>query len=419
MMRTLYSLLWALGMPLVLARLVWRARKQPEYLYHLRERFGHITPSVAPTIWLHAVSVGETRAAEPLVKALLAQFPQHQILLTHMTPTGRATGKALFGKLDRVRQAWLPYDLPWLASRFLRAARPDVGIIMETEVWPNLLRSAVRLQTPMQLANARLSARSARGYARLGSLARQAFGSFSRIAAQSEADAERIRQLGGREVQVSGNIKYDMTVPAGTSGLAAHFAELTQGRPILLAASTREGEEALILETFKQQAPADTLLALVPRHPQRFDEVAALATRMELPVARRSSDVPITPETRVWLGDSMGEMAAYYALADIAMMGGSWLPFGSHNLIEACAAGTPVMIGPSSFNFAEAAELAIAAGAAKRCQSVEEGMTAALQILGDSGARNTMGAAGRAFCAQHGGATQRLIVQIQALVSRP
>ncbi|MFT3735688.1 MAG: lipid IV(A) 3-deoxy-D-manno-octulosonic acid transferase [Rhodocyclaceae bacterium] len=418
MMRALYTLLWLLGMPLVVGRLVWRARKQPGYLHHLSERFGKVAPSAQPTIWLHAVSVGETRAAEPLVKALLAAFPQHEVLLTCMTPTGRETGQALFGKLARVRQSWLPYDLPWLQRRFLQGVRPVCGIVMETEVWPNLLLSARALGVPLLLANARLSARSARGYGQLGKLAHDAFGSFNTIAAQSAADAERIRTLGGREVVVSGNIKYDMAIPDTAAPLAQHFGALTQGRPILLAASTREGEEALIVEAFKTQVRDNTLLVLVPRHPQRFDDVAGIVTRAGLSLARRSSDAPVSADTQVWLGDSMGEMAAYFAFADVTLMGGSWLPFGSQNLIESCAAGTPVLIGPSSFNFAEAAELAIAAGAARRCVDVAEAMGVAQQWLADAPTREAMGAAGRAFCAQHGGATARLVQMTKGLLTQ-
>ncbi|GAB4063309.1 lipid IV(A) 3-deoxy-D-manno-octulosonic acid transferase [Uliginosibacterium sediminicola] len=414
--RFAYSLLWALGMPLVLGRLLWRARRQPEYLHQLGERFARIEPTRQPTIWLHAVSVGETRAAEPLVKALLAAYPEHRILLTHMTPTGRATGKSLFGKFERVQQSWLPYDLPWLARRFLRRVQPEAGIIMETEVWPNLMHAAQRLGVPMLLANARLSARSARGYARLGGLSREAFAGFAQIAAQSEADAQRLRAAGGRAVQVCGNIKYEVEIPAGTAETAARFRSWCVQRPVLLAASTRDGEEALLLDAFSQLAPPGVLLVLVPRHPQRFDEVATLAAQRGLVLARRSSAQPIGEQVRVWLGDSMGEMAAYYAMADVALIGGSWLPFGSQNLIEACAAGVPVMIGPSSFNFAEAAELAIAAGAARRCSDPLDGMRVALSVLAQATLRAQMGAAGREFCARHSGATARVLALLRPLM---
>jgi 3-deoxy-D-manno-octulosonic-acid transferase len=420
MKRALYTLLWSLGMPLVLGRLLWRARRQPEYLHHVRERFGRLTAPGAPCIWLHAVSVGETRAAQPLIKALLASYPAHRILVTHMTPTGRATGQELFGKEPRIQQAWLPYDLPWLARRFLKTVQPACGIVMETEVWPNLMREAKAASIPMLLANARLSERSARGYARLGELAGQAFAAFDLIAAQSEADAERLRQLAGPEglhsVRVTGNIKYDVAISPALLERGETFRQLASQRPTIVATSTREGEEALLLEAFLGQAPAEVLLVLVPRHPQRFDDVAALAQRVGLALQRRSDNAPIAAHTRVWLGDSMGEMAAYYAMADVSLIGGSWLPFGSQNLIESCAAGVPVMIGPSSFNFTEAAEKAIEAGAALRCADAASGIAAALALLGDPARREAMGQAGLAFCRQHGGASERLMQLVLALL---
>ncbi|MEC5385578.1 lipid IV(A) 3-deoxy-D-manno-octulosonic acid transferase [Uliginosibacterium sp. H3] len=420
MKRALYSLLWFCGMPLVLGRLLWRARRQPEYLAHLGERFGRVTPPAGPCIWLHAVSVGETRAAQPLIKTLLSTYPEHRILVTHMTPTGRATGKELFGKESRIQQAWLPYDLPWLARRFLRSVRPACGIIMETEVWPNLMRQAQVADVPMLLANARLSARSAKGYARLGGLAREAFAAFRLIAAQSAADAERLCQLAGPagqgSVSVTGNIKYDVEISPALQALGASFRQLAGQRPVMIATSTREGEEALLFEAFARQAPAEVLLVLVPRHPQRFDDVAALAQRSGLSLQRRSDNAPIAAHTRVWLGDSMGEMAAYYAMADVSLIGGSWLPFGSQNLIESCAAGVPVMIGPSSFNFTEAAEKAIEAGAALRCADAAGGIAAALALLANTTRREAMGQAGLAFCKQHGGASARLMQLVRQLL---
>jgi 3-deoxy-D-manno-octulosonic-acid transferase len=422
MKRIFYTALWTLGMPLVLGRLAWRARRQPDYLAHLGERFGRVTKPAAPCIWLHAVSVGETRAAQPLVKSLLDAYPDHCLLITHMTPTGRATGRELFGKEARVRQAWLPYDLPWLARRFLRNVQPVLGIVMETEVWPNLVRQAGQLGVPMLLANARLSERSAKGYARLGGLAREAFAGFDRIAAQSTADAERLRALAGTsadQVAITGNIKYDVQISASMQMRGREFKAGAGLRRIVLASSTRDGEELLLLEAFRTHAAEDVLFVLVPRHPQRFDEVAALVESIGLRLQRRSDNQAINAATRVWLGDSMGEMAAYYAMADVSLIGGSWLPFGSQNLIESCAVGVPVMIGPHSFNFAEVAEKAIAAGAALRCSDAEAGMRSALSLLDDEARRRAMGAAGLAFCEQHGGATVRLLTIVQALMSRP
>ncbi|MDB5799541.1 MAG: kdtA [Rhodocyclales bacterium] len=421
MIRALYTLLWIVGMPLVLGRLAWRARHQPEYLQHLPERFGYLPASDVPCIWLHAVSVGETRAAQPLLKALLSAYPAHHILLTHMTPTGRATGQELFGKEARVRQAWLPYDLPWCTRRFLRTVQPACGIIMETEVWPNLMRQAKVRGVPMLLASARLSERSAKGYARLGNLAKQAFAGFDTIAAQSDADAARLRGLAGNEdksfVRVTGNIKYDVEIISSMQERGAAFKALVGKRPVILATSTREGEEVLLLEAFRNHAPAEVLLALVPRHPQRFDEVSAAVRHAGLALQRRSDGMAIAPATRVWLGDSMGEMAAYYTMADVSLIGGSWLPFGSQNLIESCAAGVPVMIGPHSFNFAEAAEKAIEAGAALRCANAESGVLEALALTSDPERRNRMSQAGLAFCRLHRGATARLMSLVEGLLS--
>ncbi|MGC3962339.1 MAG: lipid IV(A) 3-deoxy-D-manno-octulosonic acid transferase [Rhodocyclaceae bacterium] len=417
MNRLVYSSLWVVGIPFALARLAWRARKQPDYLRNVAERFGTIATSARPTLWVHAVSVGETRAAQPLIKALRARFPEHDILLTHMTPTGRATGAELYGKDARIRQCYLPYDLPWLVRRFLQRTRPVVGIVMETEVWPNLLRAAREASIPTLLVNARLSERSARGYGRLGQLSREAFGDFTRIGAQADADATRLRDCGANAVCVTGNMKFDVEPPADVTSRGDTFRAWADGRPVLLAASTREGEEDLLLAEFARTAPADVLLVLVPRHPQRFDEVAALVERHALTVSRRSQHGNGAISTRVWLGDSMGEMAAYYRMADVCLMGGSWLPYGSQNLIEPCAAGVPVVLGPSTFNFADAAAKALAAGAATQCENVGAGVQAGLELLEDTQRRMQMGQAGARFAAEHRGATARTLALIESTLT--
>lgn len=410
MNRAVYSLLWHLGLPLIGLRLLWRARKQPEYLQHLAERFGRAAlAGTRPRIWLHAVSVGETRAAQPLIAGLLGAFPEHDILLTHMTPTGRATSEALFGNEARVTRCYLPYDFPWAQARFLARARPQIGIVMETEVWPNLMRAAANASVPMLLVNARLSARSARGYAKLGPLARQTFGSFSRVLAQTADDASRLRDCGARAVGISGNVKFDVELAPDRLALGDSFREAAGRRPVILAASTREGEEGPLLDAFMQHAPAEALLVLVPRHPQRFDEIATLIAQSGLVSTRRSAGVQITPETRVWLGDSMGEMVAYYRMADLAIIGGSWAPLGGQNLIEACAAGTPVIFGPHTFNFTEAAEKAIAAGAAIRCEDLDQALARCAALLTDTNKRARMSEAGRAFASANQGATARTL----------
>lgn len=418
MSRLLYTLLWILGMPLVIARLAWRARKQPEYLQHLAERFGAAPRrDHAPVIWLHAVSVGETRAAQPLIRALLERYPQHALLLTHMTPTGRATGAELFAHEPRIRQCYLPYELPWAIGRFLRRAQPELGVIMETEIWPNLLAACAAEEIPLVLANARLSARSARGYTRLGRLARKAVGRFSVIAAQTEPDAARLRQLGGRYVAVTGNLKFDMPVSDAQIARGEAFRRGAGERPTLVAACTRDGEEGPFLDAFKRLAPPEVLLVLVPRHPQRFELVAEQVEQQGLRLARRSEVQVLPAEVRVWLGDSMGELSAYYRMADVAIVGGSWQPLGGHNLIEACAVGTPVIVGPHTFNFAEASEKAIDAGAALRCADAEAAIETALELLGDPARRQRMGAACLHFSTEHRGATARTMAEIEVLLN--
>jgi 3-deoxy-D-manno-octulosonic-acid transferase len=414
--RLLYALLWIAALPLVLLRLLWRARKQPAYLRHLGERFGAYAPSAStPVIWLHAVSVGETRAAAPLIEALLQRWPAHNIVLTHMTPSGRATAQELFGNQPRVRSAYLPYDISVLSQRFLRHFDPAFGVIMETELWPALLAACRQRGIPVVLANARLSARSARRYARWPALTRATLGALTAIGCQTEADQLRLQSLGAAGLRITGNIKFDITPPPAQIALGEAFRKRFAGRPVILAASTRDGEERLILTAFAAESPSNVLLALVPRHPQRFDDVAALVAASGLKLQRRSDDQPVRAETRVWLGDTMGEMFAYFTAADIALIGGSWLPFGGQNLIEACAVGTPVILGPHTYNFALVAEQAIACDAAARAPDVKRGIIAALALLTDSERRDRAGTAGREFALAHRGATARTLALIEAV----
>ena len=411
-----YTLLWILALPLVLLRLLWRARRQPAYLRHVGERFGRYrVRAPLAVIWVHAVSVGETRAAEPLVRALLARWPEHSVLLTHMTPTGRDTARTLFTDEPRVLRAYLPYDVGCFAHAFLRHFRPMFGVIMETELWPNLLAACRRRRIPVMLANARLSDRSARRYARLPALTALTMKALAAIGAQTAADAARLGQLGARRVTVTGNIKFDITPPAEMLALGQTLRARIGERPVVLAASTREGEEAVLVDAFVRHAPGDALLLLVPRHPQRFDAVAAELAARKLATQRRSADETIAAHTRVLLGDSMGEMFAYYAAADVALIGGSWLPFGGQNLIEACAVGTPVVVGPHTFNFQAVAQDAVRAGAALRAEDADAGMQAALALLADDDARARVSAAGRAFATTHQGATARSISILENL----
>jgi 3-deoxy-D-manno-octulosonic-acid transferase len=416
-----YNLLWLPALPAALLRLFWRTRRQPAYLHHLKERFGcYCSRAPSPVIWVHAVSLGETRAAEPLVHALLERWPEHTILFTHMTPTGRAASETLFGENIRVLRAYLPYDFKPFVTHFLQHFRPVFGIVMETELWPMLLTACQQRGVPVLLANARLSERSARRYARLPALTRLTLGALTAIGAQGAADAARLTALGAHRVNITGNIKFDVDPSPEMLALGANFRTLRGTRPTVFAASTREGEEEAILDAFIRASSSGnpkTLLILAPRHLQRFDEVEALIRSRGLTVTRRSAlSSPSSPiDSQVWLGDSIGEMFAYYTAADIALIGGSWRPFGGQNPIEACAVGTPILLGPHTFNFQRTADEAVETGAARRCDDIEAAMHTAFSLLEDPAARTTMSEAGRAFAAANRGATARTVALINEL----
>ncbi|MCE5181738.1 MAG: lipid IV(A) 3-deoxy-D-manno-octulosonic acid transferase [Betaproteobacteria bacterium] len=413
MMRRLYTLLLYLLLPYILLHLLWRSRRQPEYLHHLGERFGFYRDKpAAPLIWLHAVSVGETRAAVPLVARLQSRYPGHRILLTHMTPTGRETGRQLFG--DQVMQCYLPYDFPFAVKRFLNHFKPEIGLLMETEIWFNLVQTCKKTGIPLLLVNGRMSEKSARKYAWLAAVSRQSLQALSAIAAQTEADARRLTKLGAPAVKITGNLKFDMAVPQSAIDLGKTLrAQFGAERPVFLAASTRDGEEALILQALGKTAIPGLLVVIVPRHPQRFNQVAELLGKSGLRFQRRSANLPVAAETQVMLGDSMGEMFAYYAACDIAFIGGSLLPLGGQNLIEAAAIGKPVLIGPHTFNFAEATDLAIQAGAALRVADADELAQTVGELLKSPEKVQAMSAAALAFAERHRGATERLMALIE------
>jgi len=413
MARLGYTLLLVALLPWALLHLVLRSRRQPEYLKHWGERFGRFAASGGqPLIWIHAVSVGETRAAQPLVAALRERYPDHRILFTHMTPTGRETSAALYG--DSVDRVYLPYDTPWAVARFLQHFRPVFGLIMETELWPNLVAACRSRGLPLLLVNARLSARSARRYRRWAALSAQTLRGLSAVAAQGEDDACRLREIGAEEVAVLGNMKFDIEPPAAQLQVGSELRRALGGRLMFLCASTREGEEALILDAWPRDS--GVLLAIVPRHPQRFDEVAALIAAKGFSLQRRSAGGAPAATTQIWLGDSMGELFAWYAAADAAFVGGSLLDYGSQNLIEACAVGTPVLLGPSTFNFADAARAALAAGAAMQVDEARGLVREALALVGDAPRRAAMADFGRSFAARHRGATARTMALIEELI---
>lgn len=416
MPRILYTLLFSLALPLIWLRLFLKGRQQPAYRQHTRERRGYYTQrSDRPLIWIHAVSVGETRAAEPLIRALLAEYPEHRILLTGMTPTGRETACTLYD--DSVLIAYLPYDTPGAVRRFIEHFRPSLGILMETEVWPNLLAACQAQQIPVLLANARLSAESARGYEHLGTLAFNTFKTLGKAAAQTEADATRLRALGVAQVEVCGNLKFDVSLCEKKKELGQQWRAALGNRVVWLAASTRDGEEVLVLDAWQAMADPDTLLIVVPRHPQRFDEVANLLAQRQIASQRRSSGLP-DQTTRVWLGDSMGEMVSYYTVADFAFIGGSLLPLGGQNLIEAAACGCPILIGPHTFNFAQASDDALACGAAQRVADALELGEAARMLIAHPEQREHMRQAGLAYAHAHRGATERTMQLIRSSLKK-
>jgi 3-deoxy-D-manno-octulosonic-acid transferase len=410
--RAAYTLLMRAALPLVFARYAWRARREPVYGAHWGERLGFApshTRAVPPDrLWLHAVSLGETRAAAALIDALRAQRPGLRLLLTHGTATGRAAGAALLREGDA--QAWLPLDTPGAVHRFLQAHRPVLGVLLETEVWPNLLFAAKAAGVPVVLANARLSARSQAKGERLAALMHPAMACFSAVLAQTEADAQRLRASGARAVTVMGNLKFDMVVSPTLLAQGRAWRQAL-GRPVVLMSSSREGEEAPLLVAWVALPAPRPLLLLVPRHPQRFDAVADRVAAAGLTLARRAAWFDMPPlgaaVADVWLGDSLGEMPLYYAAADVALLGGSFAPLGGQNLIEAAACGCPLLMGPHTFNFAQAAELSLAAGAAERVASIEAAAARAVALC-DSPQRRVLGEHALSFAARHRGAAGRM-----------
>ena len=416
--RGVYSALLVLLTPAYLLRLGWRGRAEPLYRSAMGERLGRYdSPASAGWLWLHAVSLGETRAATALVDALRAARPGLRLLLTNGTATGREAGRALLREGDV--QAWLPFDTPGAVDRFFVHHRPAIGVLMETEVWPNLLIAAQRHGVPMVLANARLSARSQRRGQRFDGLLRPAVASFAAVLAQTDDDAQRLREAGALHASVTGNLKYDLA-PAPAQGARGSAWRDALARGVVLAASFRDGEDAPLLAAWQALPAPRPLLVIVPRHPQRFDDVAALVQGAGFTLARRSAwvDTP-SPEAAtadVWLGDSMGEMALYYAAAHVALLGGSFAPLGGQNLIEAAACGCPLVMGPHTFNFAEAAELALAEGAALRVADLSAGVAEAIALLRDEPQRAAAAAAGLAFAQRHRGAAARMAAAISELM---
>jgi len=413
MIRPLYSLVLIGAQPLLRRKLRRRGEAEPGYLEHVEERFGRYHGATEPgRLWIHAVSLGETRAAAILLESLRAARPGLRVLLTHGTATGRDEGRRLLREGDA--QAWLPWDTPQAVRRFLDHFRPAAGILMETEVWPNLAALCQARGIPLALANARLSSKSMAQARRLSRLSRPAYGALHAAWAQTQDDARRLREVGAHVEGVFGNLKFDANPDPEQLRLGRDWRG-TSPRPVVMFASSREGEEADFLRAIA--AHRDVQWLLVPRHPQRFDEVAGMVAQAGFSVSRRSAwneEAPAPAD--VWIGDSLGEMTLYYGLADAALLGGSFARLGGQNLIEAAACGCPIVMGPHTFNFSEAAELALQAGAARRAADMQEAVRMAVDLVGDPAARAAASEAGERFAAAHRGAAQRTAEAVLALV---
>lgn len=423
MNRTLYTLLFHLGLPLIALRLFLRARKAPAYGQRIGERFAVGLPPLQPGgIWVHAVSVGESIAAAPMVRALRARYPQLPITVTCMTPTGSERIQALFAADPLIQHCYLPYDLPWAAARFLKRAQPKLAVIMETELWPNHIHQCAKRGIPVALANGRLSERSARGYGRFARLTAPMLAEMSLLAIQTEAEAERFRQLGARPecVQVTGSIKFDLTIDPELLQRADALRGEWQAsqRPLWIAASTHAGEDEVVLAAHQQllaQRP-DALLILVPRHPERFNSVHELSAKAGLATVRRSTGQPVTASTQVLLGDTMGELLFLYALADIALVGGSLVANGGHNLLEPAALGKPVISGPHLFNFLEIAAQLREAGALREVADAEQLASVVAELWQQPQQAEQMRLAGLGVMARNQGALARLLDALARLL---
>lgn len=429
--RALYSLVTWCGQPLLRRKLRRRAVAEPGYGHAMGERFGRYpapidslmphssTDPLGRFVWVHAVSLGETRAAAILLAELREQLPGMRLLLTHGTATGRAEGEKLLQAGDL--QVWQPWDTPGAVSRFLRKFRPAIGILMETEVWPNLVAGCQQRGIPLVLANARFNENSLRKAQRVAALARPAYGGLTAVWAQTEEDATRLRAIGAPVRGVFGNLKFDVVPDAAQQARGQAWRRLSP-KPVVMLASSREGEESLWLENFKRnkalalmdKAPiainseaSSVQWLIVPRHPQRFDEVHQLLQHAGLTVSRRSTWAAGPDSADVWLGDSLGEMALYYGLADVALLGGSFAPLGGQNLIEAAACACPVFMGPHTFNFDEAASLAQEAGAAQRCSDLTSAVAAAQQLVQQPLRQQAMAREASRFAKAHRGAALR------------
>ena len=418
MPRYLYSAIFYCLLPFILLRLLFRGLAAPNYRKRWRQRFGFFTPpeSAKETIWLHAVSVGETLAAVPLVKALQVKYPDHRLLITCMTPTGSERITAAFG--DSVDHSYAPYDMPDAVARFIQRVQPKMLIIMETELWPNTIAACHKRQIPVILANARLSEKSARGYARVRGLSGPMFAQLTAVAAQHEDDGTRFAALGlpADNLHISGNIKFDLDLNAEIRQAAESLKQQWRGenqRPILLAASTHRGEDEIILQAFGQikQRVHNALLVLVPRHPERFNQVGDLCLDAGYSLARRSSNDPVE-QADILLGDSMGELMTFFGACDIAFIGGSLVSNGGHNMIEPAVWGKPTLSGLSVFNFAEVSRLLAEAGGLALVEDTVALAETVIELIENPERAQQMGQQAQQVAEANRGALERLLMVV-------
>jgi len=419
-MRFFYSIVLILMLPFVLLRLLWRSRLAPAYRERWDERFGKVPGSCKQGgLWVHAVSVGEVLAVAPLVRHLIQNHTSLHIHITTTTPTGSAQVQRLFGV--EVSHSYAPYDIPLFLMRFLDTLRPKAMLMVETEVWPNLLHFAREREVATLLANARLSARSLRRYQRVDSFAQTVFAQIDHVAAQTEADADRLRMIGVNPgaIHVTGSIKFDVDVPASVLEQSEVMRRMWSGRPVWVAGSTHDGEESVILEAHQQliKEVPDALLILVPRHPERFDAVGSLAERYDFEVARRSLHDPVTEKTQVYLGDTMGELNVLIGAVNVAFIGGSFAKIGGHNVLEAAAQGIPVIVGPHSFNFELITRQLIQIGGAERVYNADELAVLLQTWLTDAAARVEVGEAGQKLVADNRGALEKLEKLVEKIIA--
>lgn len=426
MNRTLYTALFYLGLPLVAIRLWLRSRKAPAYAKRIGERFSYGMPTLQPGgIWVHAVSVGESIAAAPMIRALLQRYPQLPITVTCMTPTGSERIHALFANEPRIQHCYLPYDLPCAAARFLDRVQPKLAVIMETELWPNHIHQCAKRGIPVALANGRLSERSAKGYGRFSKLTAPMLAEMSLFAVQTEAEAQRFGDLGARPetVEVTGSIKFDLTIDPQLLQRAAELRGQWQAleRPVWIAASTHEGEDEVVLNAHRRLLAnhPDALLILVPRHPERFNSVFELCQREGFATVRRSTGASVDAQTSVLLGDTMGELLFLYALADSAFVGGSLVANGGHNLLEPAALAKPVISGPHLFNFLDIAAQLRSAGALAEVDDAEGLATEVQRLFELPRDAQRMAEAGLSVMRRNQGALQRLLDGLGRLIDRP